>query len=253
MKPIIFSTPMVQAILGNTKTQTRRVCRPQPNRHYDGMACVGSDCVGDQCEHCERGVPCPGREHSYWYNMGGNEWACRKCGGEVEPFTGKSRIHAKYEKGDILWVRETWGNHCYENEESNAVYFQYRADYPDGAKGYWYEPEQINWCDFPRWRPSIHMPREAARLFLKVINVRCERLQDISPEDAHDEGIAFRPFNGNFPNYREWLIKDYRELWESINTKRRYDGDYVSKRPGCNWDANPWVWAYTFEQTEVAQ
>jgi hypothetical protein len=95
------------------------------------------------------------------------------------------------------------------------------------------------------------MPQAAARIFLKVTDVRCERLQDISPEDAHDEGIAFRPFDSSFPDYRAWLIRDYRELWDSIHTKRRYDGDCVAKKRGHNWDANPWVWAYVFERTWI--
>ena len=92
--------------------------------------------------------------------------------------------------GDILWVRETWGNYSYDEPESNVVYFMYRADYPDNAKGYWYEPEQINWCDLPRWRPSIHMPRKACRIRLRITDVKVERLQDITKEDAKAEGIA---------------------------------------------------------------
>jgi len=165
MKPIIFCTPMVQAILEGRKTQTRRVIKPQPDA---GL------------------MP--------------NKYA------------------APYKPGDILWVRETW-----------------KPDYHD-EDGYCYKADgdrEMYPNNLLHWRPSIHMPRAAARIFLRVTDVRAERVQDISAEDAHSEGIA--------------CIHDeisecaaFAALWDEINAKR--DGGRYA------WERNPWVWAYTFER-----
>lgn len=150
---------------------------------------------------------------------------------------------APYHPGDVLWVRETWRMQNYGYNTDTHTYdgskLQYRADFTDeedecyGRRG---------GCAPCKWRPSIRMPREAARLFLRVTDVRVERLQDITPHDAHDEGIEFRPFNDNFPNFKEWLIKDYRELWDTTIKP--------ANLPLYGWDANPWVWVIEFERCE---
>lgn len=135
-------------------------------------------------------------------------------------------IHSNFQIDDILWVRETFG--------ITAIGNMYKASVcsPD--------------CDKPLsgWKPSLFMPKEAARIFLKVTNVRCERLQDISEGDAISEGVKL--FDTN-------LYKDYEDnkspgvgkarvsfatLWDSINAK---------KHP---WESNPWVWVYDFERIE---
>ena len=207
MKPILFSTPMVQAILEDRKTMTRRVVKPQA----DSLDSV----------YCGNG---PKGFGAYFHD-------------ENYPEEGSMFIPARYIPGDILWVRETWGSYGYDFPESNASYFLYRADYPEGAKGYWYEPEEINWCDFPRWRPSIHMPHEAARLFLRVTDVRAERLQEITEADAQAEGVE--PVYGNDFASEKRHYPAFARLWEKLNTKRGY-----------GWDTNPWVWVYTFERLE---
>jgi hypothetical protein len=136
----------------------------------------------------------------------------------------------RYKVGDILYVRETWSIHeCVKCQagipalggECKCEYV-YRASY--GA------------TDF-RWKPSIHMPKEAARIFLKVTDVRVERLQDITEEDAIAEGmsktlvdgVVFISAKGNF-----------HVLWDSLNIKRGY-----------GWEDNPWVWVIEFERVEV--
>lgn len=203
-RPILFSGPMVRAILEGRKTQTRRIVKPQPIWIADP------------------GVPF-----------------------KTADANPKGIINCPYgKKGDRLWVRETFGNHCYDDENSNATYFMYRADYPDGAKGYWHEPEQINWCDFPRWRPSIHMPREAARIILEIDEIRVERVQDITLGDIAAEGNPNLPkekeeWIGNLPELQKefnWFI----DLWNKINSKRGY-----------GWDQNPWVWVVKFHVLEV--
>ena len=100
------------------------------------------------------------------------------------------------------------------------------------------------------WRPSIHMPRWASRITLEVLSVRVERVQEINPRDAMDEGIG-RHWDGhkywwenyqgecNFLGNNEGPLKSFESLWDSINAKRGY-----------GWDKNPWVWVVEFKQSE---
>jgi hypothetical protein len=171
-KPIIFSTPMVKAILEGRKTMTRRVIRPQPQSWH-----------GDYLTGCERE--------------------------EI-----KQRIYP----GDILWVRETWAMEVSysPDPEAELIRYLYKAD---GSETF-------------RWHPSIHMPRAAARIFLRVTDVRVERVQDINEKDVAAEGIA------ETGNCDELCV--FADLWDSLNAKR-----------GFGWEANPWVWVVSFERSEA--
>lgn len=197
MKPILFNTQMVKAILEDRKTVTRRVVKPQPQGQPYRMG--NSSCW-------------PGR------------FADSKSANVYKP---------PYQPGDVLYVRETWGNYSVDNPESNAAYYLYRADYSDDAKGYWYEPEHIHFCDFPRWRPSIHMPKEAARIFLRVTDVFPEPLKSIRYFDCLAEGIPYRQMEND-------IIRDFAELWDS--TIKPAD------RATYSFEANPWVWVNKFER-----
>ncbi len=182
MKPILFNTEMVKAILDGRKSVTRRVVKPQP--------------------FSER-------------KMG--KQPCRP--------------------GDILYVRETW-----------ALQFGL----------YWHKAGlkvDENGCDThgtlvpTKWRPSIHMPKEAARLFLRVTDVRVERLQNITPEQLRAEGVKIfllpsecqRMFN-RFGAVGDFLEKkkEFAGLWD--NTIKKAD------LPLYGWNANPWVWVIEFER-----
>ena len=129
-----------------------------------------------------------------------------------------------YKRGDILYVRETWAieecQSCLSGLNYSVVYCQCRYVYKaDGEKSI-------------KWHPTIHMPREAARIFLKVTDVRVERLQDITPDDMDKEGLPFcmsiAPYDG------------FEEMWNAIYAKRGY-----------SWNSNPWVWVYEFKRTEA--
>jgi hypothetical protein len=176
-------------------------------------------------------------------------------------------------------VRETWG--VYTEDWNDTDRFLYRADYPNGEKGYWHEPEHINWCDLPTWRPSIFMPKEAARLFIKIIGVRAERLQDITVEDVIKEGHPAEneirnPDPTTHESIRNWnhayAQHLFSKLWDSIyakpkpqyikvDGKKRIDS-YISYPwedihetrtwRGKPWyvAGNPWVWSFEFERTE---
>lgn len=130
-----------------------------------------------------------------------------------------------YQGGEVLWVRETWAN--IEGE------IQYKADTGNKYPGEWPEHEKDN-PDCPRWRPSIHMPKEAARIFLDVKNIRVERLQDITEEDAIAEGVIYGQ------GERRWTARSaFMDLWDTINKKRGY-----------GWETNPWVWVIEFKKVE---
>ena len=127
--------------------------------------------------------------------------------------------------GDILWVRETWS----KNPVPTGWPWDYKA-----SPEYWEMTEHI-------WKPSIHMPRAAARLFLKVASVRVEKLQDITENGARKEGcLDFhdKTGDGKFEDVLEFDLtaKDaFQNLWESIYK---------------NWNSNPWVWVIEFERIE---
>ena len=210
IKPILFSTPMVQAILKGKKTQTRQKIKPHKNLHGG----VEAD-----------------TEKLIYINWDAN-------GNELHQ-------KPKHKIGDILWVREAWSD--YDNQ---ANYYIYRADYDKAATGFWYEEEQINWCPFPKWKSPIIMPKDAARIFLEITNVRIEQLQDISEEDAVKEGIYAKPGSVSGTRwYRKFITESearieglftksakecYQTLWESIHGKE-------------SWDYNPYVWVYEFK------
>lgn len=149
MKPILFNTEMVRAILEGRKTVTRRVVKPQP-------VCYGPNITFDP--------------HDDFFLSKEKNWLrCRVCGHDPEYSRSESNIAhhwvPPYRPGDILYVREAW-------TQDGDVY-RYKAGFYDQNR---------------KWRPSIHMPREAARIFLRVTDVRVERLQDITPDQIDAEG-----------------------------------------------------------------
>ena len=188
MKPILFNTEMVRAILEGRKTVTRRVVMPQPKAAL---------------------FPMP--DSMCWPGCFANA---------EEPMV----YRPPYKSGDILYVRETWAEMPYG--------FVYRVDgeEPDGWD-----------CD-DRWRPSIHMPREAARLFLRVTGVRVELLQDIDDDGAKAEGANYQDGKnvGWEEKMRRTAIDRFAEIWD--NTIKLAD------RLRYGWEANPWVWVIEFER-----
>ena len=124
----------------------------------------------------------------------------------------------KYQPYNVLWVRETW-------------------QYIEGASGhgYAYKAGGGIYNVTSVWRPSIHMPRKAARIFLRVTDVRVERLQDITTQDIKAEGVEKSSFTEAYRGYE----REFINLWDSINAKRGYE-----------WEINPFVWVYTFERIE---
>jgi len=197
-KPIIFSTLMVRAIEEDRKRKTRRVAKPQPPEDWAPHS------YGD-IHLMKNGEFVLRNDEPVIIGWG----ACNESG----DFACKSR----YKPGDILWVRETW-------MPFGEIYV-YLAD------GDMEDKPHLN-KRIDRWRPSIHMPRAAARIFLQTTDARMEQLQDICEADAHAEGMES-------PSYP---IIQFKDLWNDLNEKR-----------GFEWDTNPWVWVYTFERVKEAR
>ena len=149
------------------------------------------------------------------------------------------RMKSPCEAGDVLWVRETWSitYKCglYPNWPSNGIHYMYKADDPDCSA-----------AKEARWYPSIHMPKEAARIFLLVKRVWVECLREISVENCAAEGI-WDDYKASSEKYHENLKKAaypkvFSELWDSTIKK--------DDLPEYGWNANPWVWAIEFERCE---
>ncbi|HBW9669615.1 TPA: hypothetical protein MFS57_000575 [Klebsiella pneumoniae] len=218
---MIFNAEMVRAILDGRKTQTRRIMKPQPE-------------------------PCPRGGHWWPSNvfktmlhvedeMQNGKGCWGGLVGDACPFG---------DVGDRIWVRETWARY---NIDQNRHDIAYRATTP------------ADWPEEGRWRPSIHMPRTASRIQLEITDVRVERLNAISEEDAQREGVHtevwdqtvvarnyaardefFQFWSEDMPHYVEMnqlYRSSFRSLWESI---------YGSE----NWLANPWVWVIEFKRVE---
>lgn len=144
---------------------------------------------------------------------------------------GQGQIHSPYQPGDILYVRETW--HKYTKRVGTgecchmAEFYGYKASIANSEDG-----EE-------KWRPSIHMPKEAARIWLRVAEVNVERLQDITIDDIRSEGLTSMSVHcGDMEIARD----EFKILWNSTIKKKDLSL--------YGWDANPWVWRIVFERCE---
>ncbi len=203
-KPILFNTEMVQAILEGRKTVTRRIIKPQPVL-----------------------------EGGFW-KLGGAGWSNNIK--TVYPIPCHSLYNkAPYKPGDILYTRETWREQPVG--EDGHIEIEYKADFNEGELACY--GRRGGWA--PRnWEPSIHMPKELARIFLKVTDVRVERLQDIDINGVIEEGIkATGPLTWTCVDF----LETFEELWNTTIKKQDLDQ--------YGWDANPWVWVIEFERVEV--
>ena len=197
IKPILFNTEMVRAILDGRKTCTRRVAKNVPDHIHRIEPVYENGRFQFDCFYS-----------SYVVALDAYADFCMPC---LPP----------YQQGDILYVRETWCKGSWMNEKER---YYYKADDNDFH------------CV---WHPSIHMPKEAARIWLKVKDVLVERLQGIDGKGCVKEGIEEEPLK----DVREEFVKGmYHDLWDSTIKKSDLD------RYG--WNANPWVWVIEFERCE---
>ncbi len=223
---MLFSGRMVQALLDDQKTQTRRLLKTNVNLLQPGFTLEGVSRLGDTTN-------------------GYNTCAVFRWNGNP-PNSEVHLVKSKYQVGDIIWVRETFldqedfpcSDYDREDPESGPRYI-YKTDCPpEGQKALF-------------WTPSIHMPKQACRIWLEIVAIRVERLNDISEADAWLEGCkkGEPTDNGGFfpaeepdadgTSERGWdSAKDwYIDLWDQIN------GDN-------SWEENPYVWVVEFKRTE---
>ena len=225
IKPILFNTEMVRAIMDGRKSCTRRMVKPQPNEKHT----YPLGFVTDSTEKKEVGC----------FGFGINEY-----GGSIQ------YAKPQYQSGDILYVRETWGHPISLNSDKQYVF---RADKiaESGFKN-----------DSHIWHPSIHMPKEAARIWMKVTDVRVERLQEITEAQTEEEGFLFTPpclhrtgenycdIDGPCGSKIKYCDMSAGELFGKVlwdSTIKKSDLDRYG------WDANPWVWVIEFERCEKPQ
>lgn len=218
-RPIIFNEYQVRALLDGSMTQTRRIMKVQPSEHFTPMN------MALETDY-----------EAHWYTPG-----IVDKHGYLQPSKHDVFGVASEDEGytcpfgavgDCIWVRETW------NKYGGLV--TYRADYD------WIEDmkkEMACHASYPKWHPSIHMPRWASRILLEITDVRVERLNDISQEDAQAEGMEL---TGWRPTYSDpdsggevWTPYDnFALLWESIYGEE-------------SWQSNPWVWVIEFKRIEA--
>jgi len=186
--PILFSSKMVKAILDSKKTMTRRVIKPQP-KIVHGLY-PDATIQTEQLFHNFDRLKCP------YGQVGGR-----------------------------LWVRETWAYINNFDIDGSENYYEYKADKPnDLYPGDWPAEEAKDNLEAPRWKPSIFMPRWASRIILEITNIRVERLQEITEEDAKREGCQ--------------TIIHFYEVWNTINPPPH--------KP--HFGTNPWVWVIEFKR-----
>lgn len=194
--PILFNTEMVRTILDDRKTVTRRVVK---YKYSNTEMKVHKDKYGTRLIEIQKDV----EGETYGKNPDGSTW--RKLRGYIEP-------KPPYQPGDILYVRETWDNLPVKEDGTYCGYdhYYYKADGDKRPEG-WQE----------KWHPSIHMSKEAARIWLKVTNVRVEQLQDITEAECKKEGFSCKN--------------------EFIHT-------FLSMYPECT--EKSWLWVIEFERCE---
>lgn len=218
---------MVRAILEGRKTVTRRVVKPQPEDT-------------DDCQHemqtYDQMLP--------QFYKGDYSCVCKKCGYGTQQ-NGESIFQPLYRPGDILYVMETFQIDYLSNIPGSGR-IHYKAD--DTFRDFTFVRERYDMMRRaqlkPGWRPNENMPRESARIFLRVTDVKVERLGDIKEWEAVDEGAVRRPQytkRGDLVLHRSY-IKEFSAIWESTIK--------LADRALYGWDANQWVWVIEFERCE---
>ncbi|MBS6682257.1 MAG: hypothetical protein KH290_12750 [Roseburia sp.] len=200
IKPILFNTEMVRAILDGRKSCTRRLVK---TRRKDACGFY----VTKKADGTFSGI----------YEYDENESMF------------DNPLMPPYQPGDILYVRETWHKYIKRVGEGKSCHL---------VEFYGYKASIANSEDADEpWKPSIHMPKEAARIWIKVTNVRVERLQEMWASDVPKEGIYF-----NKPTTADKMLMAFAKLWNSTIKKSDLDS--------YGWNANPWVWVIEFERCE---
>ena len=211
-RPILFSSAMVRAVLNGTKTQTRRVVK--------------------KSEECH----CMDRHNSLQF-----------LGYEEPMATGERVVNGSFtcpygNVGDRLWVRETFAEVGCIGWPIDKFQYNYRADYPEGR---WEGSPDM--C-FDKWKPSIFMPRAACRILLEITDIRVERLNNISEEDAKEEGVLHHL--GNWLDYEAQKYKTTQFVFRCGSAKSSFKTLWDSINGHQSWNYSPWVWVISFKKID---
>lgn len=227
MKPMLFNTQMVRATLAGDKTATRRIIRNQPT--------IGAELI------CENLLP----------------ETVEAGAGAVFAWSDGTVSGAPWAEGDILYVRETWStklsSECYGQPCHGGVCPHQSCELSEGPcfpEEYIYKASDSLPDYGGKWHPSIHMPKEAARIFLRVKRVRAQLLRDITREEIKAEGItqeAMEKMLSPGSSAPRWVVDTiykrlFSELWNSTIKPDKIDS--------CGWVASPWVWVIEYERCE---
>ena len=217
--PMLFNTDMVRAILDGMKNVTRRICKDGNDYSVPDMQFY------DAKKRTYAIHSYADKEHRNSLSLA--ERTCPIC------------------PGDILYVRETW-QYLYELDDNEQIIedtgrYYYAATDKMPFDSY-VDSHGVTSFNIP-WRPSIHMPKAAARIWLKVTDVRAERLQNMTLDDFLNEGVILPPEAFDYPKTEYHHARDiFKDIWDSTIPK--------AKLPEYGWDENPWVWVIEFEQCE---
>ena len=198
-KPILFQGDMVRAILEGRKTETRRIVKPQPKSHHWDIL-PGYKFI-KQMMNTSGGL-CVKFIHALKNRQDDPLWVKSPYG----------------QVGDRLWVRETFA--VYGDDEQYVIH--YKATHQNEGSG---------------WTPSIFMKRIYSRITLEITEIKVERVQGITSQEAWKEGVKCKCQLSEPSEDCRWNINSFHELWDSINKKR-----------GFPWDSNPWVWVIKFKE-----
>jgi hypothetical protein len=249
-KPILFSGPMVKALLTGAKTQTRRLLKPQPVRTLPNAKTVES--VGHDPLDIVRAIGWRWQKSKSWSAYAADEAGPGAFANALANFSPYGVT------GDRLWVRETWSRMGLDVYPCPGCW--YRSDFTDfedpsrgnlmhdqgcsGNDGNCWACEERRHGKF-KWKPAIHMRRALSRITLKVTSVRVERLQAITEEDALAEGLRPVPGAGGalYPSKLAARASstargEFQKLWDSLNGRR------------APWASNPWVWVLSFRRLQ---
>jgi hypothetical protein len=226
-KPILFSAPMIQAILNGKKVQTRRIVKPQPESPAAIYDVPGADTqLTPRLMECEDGL-----RLNWW-------WALTKVGNSPCVMQDYEKTWTKSPHGRVgthLWVRETF----FATEYPNKPLLPNAIQTPNGWAHVSYRADSDKWMrdNSGAWKPSVHMPQWASRITLEITRVRVERLKDISEEDAIAEGCKAQIYTAPSAFIQCYISArdDFASLWESIHGVG-------------TWERNDWVWVYDFKR-----
>lgn len=227
VRPILFNTDMVRAIMEGYKTVTRRLINPRYRNDESGFQVITS--MNGEFIRVEK----VDEDESSIFSDGTERY-----------------VNPLYQTGDILYVRETWTESCPHGigacpsgkpKQADRI-----CDVCQHNKPFYYKADDIE-NKYVKWNPSIHMPKQAARIWLKVTGVRVERLQDISNEQILAEGANKDRISSYIQQMaedtEEWTRAAYLLEWSNL-------WDSTVKADWQKWENNPWVWVIEFEQCE---